>query len=178
MLKFACIAAAAKHAKRTGNTDGLEALAMVFVVFPLAILILGVFLAMPIAGIVGGANLISGNIEVATELIGTALLGYFFSLVVGLTSFWAIMVECFTPSPWYFEKNKPDFEERLRKFKKGSLLFGLAAFALAAIITLMAVGAFMFFESNPVFSGVLFIILGALSIIGSLAFVFLKLFVE
>ena len=178
MLKFACIAAAANHAKRTGNTDGLEALAMVFVVFPLAILILGIFVAMPIAAIIGGANLISGNIDLANELLGTGLLGCLLGLVVGLASFWAIMVEIFTPAPWYFEKDKPDYEERMKKFKKGSWLFGLAAFALAAIITLMAVGAFMFFESNPIFSGVLFIVLSALSIVGSLAFVFLKLFVE
>lgn len=148
------------------NTDAAESLAFVIFVLPIAVLAALFFLAMPIAGIVGGAQLIASNWQLASELFGVAALGCLISLLVGVYLLYDMLVEKFTPAPWD-DEDAPDFCARLRRHRIGAILFGIAMILLIAIVALLVTAVIVYFTSNPLIAGCSAIAIGALSLGGT-----------
>ena len=178
MLKTALILAAAKKSKnpsvRHAASDAADGLAIIFLIV-IGMVAAVIFIGCPVIGIIGGAKLISGETEAAYAMMAEGAFGGFLNMLIALCLGASTIEECFFPYPRYYRYETEEIVAQKRKNRKGCLWLTLGGLAVAGIIAGLVALVVVNVAANPVFAGVMFIVLFSLSMVFIIAGALVKL---
>ncbi len=177
MLKIALIAAAASKSKSTRRAaaDAADGLAIIFLIV-IGMVAAVIFIGCPVVGIIGGAQLIAGETEAAYAMMAEGAFGGFLNMVIALCLGATTIEDNYFPYPRYYRYETAEIVEQKRKNRKGCRWLALGGLAIAVVIAGMIALGVVNVAANPLFAGVLFIVLFSLSMVFIIAGALVKFF--